>query len=121
METAVINIDQRNGNLHVNLEGLFSPKAAALLTIVMAKSYKGKGNIFIHTKMVSDVGAKAKYAFNNLLALTNLPEERIYLTGKKGLEISHDAEKVIVPKNKKHGHGGCGKCKNCTCHKKKAA
>ncbi len=38
----------------------------------------------------------------------------------KELVNGSDSAKVAVPK-KKHGHGGCGKCRNCSCHKKKAA
>jgi hypothetical protein len=121
MDMAVINTDQRNGNLHINLEGMFTPGTAAQLTMVMAKSYIGKGNIFIHTKRLTDVDPNSKFAFNNLLGLTGLPKENVYLTGEKGLAISHDSAKVIVYKKKKHGHGGCGKCKNCTCQKEKAA
>jgi hypothetical protein len=123
MELAAINTDQRNGNLHINLEGLFTPDTAAQLTMVMTKSYIGEGNIFIHTDQITDVKPQSKLAFNNLLGLSGLPKENVYLTGEKGLEISHDSGKVIVHKKqkKKHGHGGCGKCKNCTCHKEKAA
>ncbi len=115
-----INTDQRNGNLHIQLAGLFTPDTAARLTTVMAKTYQGKGNIFIHTSKVTEVSADSRYAFSNLLAMSGLPRDNVYLTGEKGLDISQDATKVIVRK-KKQGHGGCGKCKNCTCHKMKAA
>jgi len=121
MEMTEINAEQRNGNLHINLEGLFTTDTAAQLTMVMAKSYSGEGNIFIHTAQVTDVKPDSKLAFNYLLKVVDLPKENVYLTGEKGLDIGHDSGKVIVYKKKKHGHGGCGKCKNCTCHSKKAA
>lgn len=121
MEMAPINTDQRNGNLHINLEGMFTPDTAAQLTMVMERTYIGEGNIFIHTAGLTDIEPNSKLAFNNLLGISDLPKENVYLTGEKGLDISHDSGKVIVHKKKKHGHGGCGKCKNCTCHKKKAA
>jgi hypothetical protein len=118
--TTQINADQRNGNLHINLAGLFTPETAARLTTVMAKTYQGKGDIFIHTGKVTGVAPDSRYAFNNLLGMSGLPRDNIYLTGEKGLDISQDATKVIIRK-KKHDHGGCGKCKNCTCHTRKAA
>jgi len=121
MDMAAINTDQRNGNLHIKVEGMFSPDTAAQLTMVMAKSYLGKGNIFIHTARITGVEPNSKHTFNNLLGLTGLPKENVYLTGEKGLDISHDTGKVIVYKKKKTGHGGCGKCKNCSCHTKKVA
>jgi len=119
--TAQINADQRNGNLHIKLDGMFTPDTAAKLTILMAKSYQGQGNIFIHTSGVSTVEPSSRHAFYNLLGVSGLPQDNIYLTGEKGMDICHDAGKVIVHKKKKHGHGGCGKCKNCSCGTKKAA
>ena len=116
-----INTSLRNGNLHINLKGHFSPDTAAKLTTIMTKTYQGKGNIFIHTKLITDVASNSRYAFSNLLGLSGLPKDNIYLTGEKGLDISHDSGRVIIYKKKQHGHGGCGKCKNCTCHTRKAA
>ena len=47
METSQpIQIDQRNGNLHVNLHGQFTPEIAIALTSAIARDYQGKGNIF---------------------------------------------------------------------------
>lgn len=116
-----INADQRNGNLHINLDGRFTTDIAAQLTMVMAKAYQGKGNIFIHTSRITEIAPDSRFTFTNLLGLSGLPKDNIYLTGKKGLDICHDTGKVIVRKEKKHGHDCCGKCKNCTCHKRKAA
>lgn len=121
MKATAINTDQRNGNLHIKVRGRFTPETAAQLTMVMAKTYIGKGNIFIHTSLVTGVEPESKFTFNRLLGVSGLPKENVYLTGKNGLDISADSGKVIIQKKKKHGHGGCGKCKNCSCHKKKAA
>lgn len=122
MDMAVINTDQRNGNLHIKLKGMFSPETAAQLTMVMAKSYIGTGNVFIHTAQITDVKPNSRSTFNNLLRFIDVPKEKVYLTGEKGFDIGHDSAKVIVNKKrkKKHGHGGCGKCKNCSCNKKAA-
>lgn len=121
MTFANIDTDQRNGNLHIKVEGLFTSNVAAQLSVVMEKLYVGRGNIFIHTKAITEVTANAQAAFSSFLKDTGLPKENVYLTGEKGRHISPDSGKVIVYKRKKHGHGGCGKCRNCTCNKKKAA
>jgi hypothetical protein len=119
-KTAQINADHRNGNLHINLDGRFTTDSAELLTLVMAGAYKGAGNIFIHTRRVTEVAPDSRVVFLDLQVKTGLPKDNIYLTGEKGLDICHDAGKVIVRKEKSHGHTGCGKCGNCTCGKKRA-
>ena len=116
-----IQIDRRNGNLHIKIDGIFTTDTAARLTITMAKTYPGKGNIFIHTEKIEKVMPEAKYTFTNLLNMSGLPATKVYLTGKNGLKFCHDMGKVIVQEEKKHEHGSCGKCKNCNCHKRKAA
>lgn len=120
-EGSSMQISKRNGNLHIYLEGLFTPAIATRLTITMARTYQGKGNIFIHTDKTTEVAPGSKYAFTNLLGMSGLPQDNVYLTGENGLEICHDTGKVIVRKKTKHGHGGCGRCKNCSCNKSKAA
>ncbi|HHD57300.1 MAG TPA: hypothetical protein ENK89_06465 [Desulfobulbaceae bacterium] len=119
--TTHIDADQRNGNLHIRLNGHFTPDVAAKLTMIMAKTYQGKGNIFIHTEQITNVAQESRYAFHNLLDMSGLPQDNVYLTGKTGFEICHDTGKVIVHKETGHSHNGCGKCKNCTCRKRKAA
>ena len=109
--------NQRNGNLHIKLNGIFTPDSAAKLTVLMSNNYLGKGNIFIHTDQVSNVSPGSQCAFNELVDLTTLPGEKIYLMGEKGLAICHNSGKVLVRKGRK-GHGSCGKCKNCNCKKK---
>jgi hypothetical protein len=120
-EQTKINVDQRNGNLHINLEGIFTPKIAVRLAAIMAKMYQGRGNIFIHTKRVTEVEPDSHSTFNKLLRISGLPADNVYLTGEKGLAISHDSSKVIVHTTKKHNHGGCGRCENCSCQNKEAA
>lgn len=115
-----INANQRNGNLHIKLNGPFTSDTAARLTMVMAKTYPGKGNIFIHTDNISAVSPESQGAFNDLVNLSALPEDKIYLMGEKGLDICHDSGKVIVRK-KRQGHICCGKCKNCSCNKDKSS
>lgn len=115
---ARVNADQRNGNLHVKVNGQFTPDVAAQLVMVMAKIYQGQGNIFIHTDMVTTIDSDSRCAFGNLLKISGLPRENIYLTGKKGVKICNDSLKFIVRKERKQG--GCGKCGDCKCNKKAA-
>lgn len=113
--TARINADQRNGNLHIKLNGCFTPEVAAQLIMVMVKVYQGQGNIFIHTDMVTTIEKKSQYAFGSLLEMSDLPRDNIYLTGKNGIKICNDSLKFVVRKKGKEGR--CGNCK----YNKKAA
>ncbi len=109
-----IEADQRNGNLYISLAGVFTAETAYSLTETMAQRYQGSGNIFIHTDKITDVMPDSQQIFGDLMGLTVLPKENVYMVGKKGLEICHDAGKVIVHDKKKHKC--CGRCKNCSCH-----
>ena len=115
-------VDQRNGNLHINIEGVFTDDTAAALTSTMVDSYRGKGNIFIHTAKVTKVMPESRKTFSTLLGVSGLPRDNVYLIGEKGKDIGHEKAKVIIRDKRKRGHGGCGgRCKNCTCHTRKAA
>lgn len=111
-----IQAEHRNGNLHVNLHGHFTPETAGELTSAIARTYPGKGNIFIHTTRLTSVAPDAKQAFGLYAGSVGLPWDNVYLTGSKGLEISPDRGKVIVHEKKKTGC--CGRCRDCSCHEK---
>ncbi len=100
---------QRNGNLHIRLHGRFTPETAEELTRAMAETYPGQGNIFIHTAGLDSVEPEAREAFDRGLGMAQLPRDRVYLTGRKGLEIGWDRGKVIVYEKKKTGC--CGRCR----------
>ena len=108
-----INVDQRNGNMHINLSGRFTAETAQQLTSAMRQQYLGRGNIFIHTENVTDVVPDSRQTFGNLVGEAVLPQERIYMIGSKGLEICPDASKVIL--HDKKMHTCCGRCKKCRC------
>lgn len=115
---ATMNVEERNGNLHVKLQGTFCIDTALELTSNISRRYRIGGNVFIHTGEVTSVSPQSREMFSNMLGVFNLPCEKIYLMGEKGLEICHDAGRVIVPK-KKHGKKKCGgRCKNCKCSSK---
>jgi len=105
----------RNGNLHINLNGHVSPATAIELSSAIALFYEGKGNIFIHTANVTTIEPASKHALADRLKQLDLPCDRLYLTGTKGLDLGPDNSKVIVYEKKKKGC--CGRCNNCGCHK----
>ena len=115
-----IRIDQRNGNLHIDVEGLFNPDTAAKLATLLTRTYEGTGNIFIHTKGITEVAMGSKFALNSLFEICDLPSENIYYIGEKGLVLGDNAAKVIIRK-KRNGHKCGGTCKNCKCKTKVAA
>ncbi|MBM9614136.1 hypothetical protein JWJ90_07525 [Desulfobulbus rhabdoformis] len=112
-----IEANQRNGNLHINLDGHFSAEVAFELTSTIAKSYNGKGNIFVHTAKVTTIAPESRTTLSDQITMLGLPAEKMYMTGVKGLDISPDKGKVIVYEKRKKGC--CGKCKNCSCHSKR--
>ncbi|WP_028583735.1 hypothetical protein [Desulfogranum mediterraneum] len=105
-----INANQRNGNLHINLKGSFNEETALRVTVIMARTYLGTGNVFIHTEGISTITPAAQFAFNDLVSRSKLPEKKIYLMGEKGLALCHDAGKVIIRPKQACGEGGCGRC-----------
>lgn len=116
MGTNAIHADHRNGNLHVNLHGDFTAETAVHLTSTIARAYTGKGNIFIHTAQVTAIAPESRHTLSEQISVLGLPQEKMYLTGIKGLDISPDKGRVIV--YEKRQKGCCGKCRDCNCHDK---
>ena len=113
-----INVEERNGNLHVRLQGRFGVDTAMELTSNISRRYQIGSNVFIHTSEITAVSPQSKEMFSSMLGVYNLPLENIYLMGEKGMEICHDEGRVIVRKQT-HGHKKCGgRCKNCKCKSK---
>ena len=113
-QTYTIDAANRNGNLHINVQGAFTAEAASCLTHAIARSYLGKGNIFIHTARIIDIAPESRQILVKQLEALCLPLENLYLTGKQGLAISPDRCKVIVYEKKKKGC--CERCTDCPCH-----
>jgi len=116
MQSPAIQFDQRNGNLHINIDGHFSSEIALQLSNTIARSYSGRGNIFIHTAKVTTIAPESRTILANQIITLGLPHEKMYMTGIKGLDISPDKGRVIV--YEKRQKGSCGKCRNCHCHDK---
>lgn len=104
-----IHSDQRNGNLHIRLSGEFSHDMAMNVSYHILKTYRGAGNIFIHTSDITDVAPRSQAVFGQMVGLLDLPRDHIYLMGDKGTDIGYEKAKVLIPKKKIHG--GCSNCK----------
>ncbi len=108
-----IHSDQRNGNLHIRLSGEFSHDMAMTVSYHILKSYRGAGNIFIHTNDITEVAPRSQAVFGQMIGLLDLPREHIYLMGEKGIDIGYEKAKVLMPRKKKQA--GCSGCGNCKC------
>ena len=113
-QSAVVTTEERNGNLHIKLQGRFGVDTAMEVTSLISRRYRMGSNVFIHTAEVVTVSSQSKEMFSSMLGVYGLPPENIYLMGEKGLEICHDEGRVILRK-KTHGHKCSGRCKNCKC------
>ena len=113
-----VRLEERNGNLHVRPHGQFCAKTAEIMAAMMSNSYRGKGNIFIHTKLITQVSPDSREMFNEMVGTLGLPRKSIYLMGETGKDICHDEGRVIVPKARKTGHRCGGNCANCSCKNK---
>ena len=105
-----LTMEQRNGNLHITVDGGFTPATALQLVLGMNRHYQGNGNIFIHTKLISEIVAESRTVFNRLLPQSSLPRERIYFIGARGMELATDSGKVIIPPKRNSRCGGCAGC-----------
>ncbi len=94
--------------LHVRVEGLFTPSLAMELTAVLCNSYCGEGDILLHANGVTSVVSESREVFQELLDISGLPRERIWVVGTKGTEIVDDTQVI------RSGGGGCS---GCTCPK----
>lgn len=104
----------RNGNLHVNLQGIFTMATAQELTALLRCRYDGAGNIFIHTDQLAEIEPQSPVHLSLLLGTADLPQEKIYLMGEKGMALCHEVGKVIRPP-RRDGQGCCGRCRSCKC------
>jgi len=110
-----LSLRHADGNVHIDIDGRFSSDRARQLSLLLATHYPGSGNIFIHTDRLDEIEPEAPNVFVNWLNVSGVPVDRVYAMGRRGMEMSTDSLRAIVPKKKGHGPHGCGKCKNCTC------
>lgn len=111
---SVVTTEEKNGNLHVKLQGRFGVDTAMEVTSLISRKYRLGSNAFIHTAEVAAVSPQSIEMFSSMLGVYGLPPENIYLLGENGLEICHDEGRVMLRK-KTYGHKCGGRCKNCKC------
>lgn len=108
-----VSSDFRKGNLHIKVLGPFTPMTVKEVEEAITDSYRGEGNIFIHTAGVTSVAPESRAVFTACLSERNLPWRNMYVTGMRSVEIAPDGIRTIVYHKKQ---GGCGgRCKNCRC------
>lgn len=112
-----IDSDQRNGNLHITLSGEFSHDMARTVSYHIFETYRGAGNIFIHTNEITEVAPNSQAVFGQMVGLLDLPRDNMYLMGERGKDISYSRAKILLSKKKKKG--GCGSCGSCRCGTRK--
>ncbi len=106
MEGAQPAEDETDNVLHVRVEGPFTPSLAMELTAVLCNSYCGEGDILLHASGVTSVVPESREVFQELLDVSGLPRERIWVVGAKGTEIVDDTQVI------RSGGKGCSGC-NC--------
>ncbi len=118
MESRNLAMRHQEGNVHLDIDGRFTSDTARQVGRLLATQYTGSGYIFIHTECLIEVEADVALVFGKCLADAGIPVERVYALGLAGLEWNNDTKQNIVAAEKKQGHHGCGKCKNCKCDRK---
>ncbi len=118
MESGNLAMRHLEGNFHLDIDGRFTSDTARQVSLLLATQYTGSGNIFIHTDRLVEVEADVAEIFGECLADAGIPVERVYGLGKGGLKLNNDIKKNIVSAEKRQGHHGCGRCKNCKCGEK---
>lgn len=109
MSGTVMNSDIRLGNLHIRLTGQFSTATAKEVTKYISNTWNGTGNIFIHTKEITEILPASQQVFQAMVGLLDLSRENIYFVGELGKKLCHERGRVIVPPDRKH-QGRCGHC-----------
>ena len=100
-EATTIAIRQKHSNLHLYIDGMYTSETAMRSATLISRHHTGKGNVFIHTKKISESSPQAKELFGDLVHLFELPRRSIYFIGKKGFELCHNGGRIIlVDKNK---------------------
>ncbi len=100
-EDATIAIRQKHSNLHLYIDGMYTPETAMRSASIISRHHAGKGNVCIHTKKISEFSPQAKELFGDLVRLFELPRRSIYFIGKMGFDLCHNGGRVIlVDKNK---------------------
>lgn len=108
---------ERNGNLHISIEGICSAETSQSLITCLRESYRGTGNIFIHTANVTGVTAEYRGIDQEALNGASLNKDQIYLIGSMAIGLDIPCNRIIIPPPRKQrcaGNGGCARGKRCS-------
>lgn len=112
MDTSVrLVTSERKGNLHISIEGICSAETSLSLITALRQSYRGAGNIFIHTSAVVGVADDYRGIDQETLNRAGLNTNHIYLIGSMAMNLNIACNKIIIPPARKKrctGNGGCG-------------
>jgi hypothetical protein len=109
-----IQFDQHNGDLHVHPQGDFDGASAWELLNLLHDQYRGQGNIIIDTSRLRQIHPFGRTTFQCRLNRKQLPADRLFFTGEKGLELAPEGCKVIDATGR-HACRCHGNCKQCKC------
>jgi len=75
---------------------MYTSETAMRAASIISRHYAGKGNVFIHTKKISEFSPQAKELFAELVRLFELPRRSIYFIGKMGFDLCHNGGRIIL-------------------------
>ncbi len=114
---------EKNGDLHMQLHGIFDINTAIQLSAFMSESYNGQGNIFINMENVTNVTSQSQKMFESMLGVFELPKQNVFLIRENGVAFGYNERAFSEQKNEEKDIDGCGcggkcvvKCNNCTCN-----
>lgn len=116
-------------NLHIALEGAFTPAAAEALLEVVRREHRAGARIFVDTAALRTVEPAGAAALRTHWAAGGIPAGQLFFKGEQGVALGPDGSRVLMlrraeadaaPRRKPAGHVCCGNCAHCTCgHGKK--
>ena len=112
-----IEFKKNNEKLHIRPLGDFDGNSAWELINFLQEQYNGEGQVFIDTYELRDMCPFGCNIFQCRFKHSQVPANRLVISGKKGLEFAPRGSKVIA-NSEKHKGKCTGKCTNCPCTKR---
>ena len=110
----------KNGNLYIYPQGTLDGSSAWEIVNLVHAHYQGKGNVFIHTRGVTEILPFAAAIIKSRLGNGRVPRSNVYFKGEKGYEIAPSECRVLVTTmpscqcRGKCGGNGCRHKEQCT-------
>lgn len=113
IQETTITVKKKKSNIHFYIDGAYNTETAMSVAGDISRSYKGKGNVFIHTGEITDISVHAKEMFESLVQILQLPVKSIYFNGEKGFQLCHNGGRVIIMNRKKSCKRKQNSCNGC--------